>query len=143
MLEPKQVGNLTELQCITSFYELGYKVSLPYGENSRYDFIADVDGILIRIQVKTCKEKEDGVVISFPCQSTRVNSTKCLHRSYSKSEIDYFATYYKGQCYLVPVEECSREKKLRFSKTKNNQGKGVNYAQDYELLSQLHKLKDK
>jgi hypothetical protein len=143
MLDQKQVGNLTELQCITAFYELGYKVSLPYGENSRYDFIADIDGILIRVQVKSCKEKEDGSTISFPCRSTRVNSTQCIHRRYTKDEIDYFCTYYNGQCYLVPVEECSDEKKLRFSAPKNNQGKGINYAKDYELLSQVHKLKSK
>lgn len=143
MLEPKQTGNLTELQCISSFYELGYRVSLPYGENSRYDFIADVDGRLLRVQVKTCSAKEDGSVIAFRCESTRTNSTKCLHKRYTKDEIDYFSTYYNGKCYLIPVEECSREKKLRFSKPKNNQGKGVNYAKDYELLSQLHKLKDK
>lgn len=142
MLDPKQVGNLTELQCITSFYELGYKVSLPYGENSRYDFIADIDGILIRVQVKTCRVKDDGSVISFPCRSTRVNSTKCVHRRYSKDEIDYFCTYYNNQCYLIPVEECCEEKKLRFSAPKNNQGKRINYAKDYELLPQVHKLKD-
>lgn len=29
MLETKQKGNLTELQCIAAFYELGYSVSIP------------------------------------------------------------------------------------------------------------------
>lgn len=43
-LNPKQKGNLTELKCISAFYELGYQCSIPYGENSRYDFIADIDG---------------------------------------------------------------------------------------------------
>lgn len=41
-LTPKQKGNLTELKCISAFYELGYQCSIPYGENSRYDFIADI-----------------------------------------------------------------------------------------------------
>lgn len=133
MLEPKQKGNLTELQCITAFYELGYKVSLPYGENSRYDFIADINGKLIRIQVKTCKPSIDGSAISFPCRSTRVNSNGCYQRQYTSKEIDYFCTYYKNKCYLVPVSECSKEKKLRLSEAKNNQIKGVSYAEDYEL----------
>lgn len=31
-LTSKEKGNLTELQCLTAFYELGYKVSIPYGE---------------------------------------------------------------------------------------------------------------
>lgn len=133
MLEPKQKGNLTELQCITAFYELGYKVSLPYGENSRYDFIADINGKLIRVQVKTCKPSIDGSIISFPCRSTRVNSNGCYQRQYTNKEIDYFCTYYKNKCYLVPVSECSKGKKLRLSGAKNNQIKGVSYAEDYEL----------
>lgn len=140
MLDSKQVGNLTELQCITAFYELGYRVSLPYGENSRYDFIADIDGILKRVQVKTCKPSEDGSVISFPCRSTRVNSNGCYHRRYTEDEIDYFCTYYNNQCYLIPVNECSNEKKLRFSKPKNNQQGGINYADEYELHTQISKL---
>ncbi len=48
-LSSKEKGNLTELQCLTAFYELGYKACIPYGEDSRYDFILDVDGILLRI----------------------------------------------------------------------------------------------
>lgn len=140
MLDPKQVGNLTELQCITSFYELGYKVSLPYGENARYDFIADIEGKLIRVQVKTCRISDDGSLISFPCRSTRVNSNGCYHRKYTENEIDYFCTYYSNVCYLVPVSECSNEKRLRFSKPKNNQQVGVNYAEDYELFTQVRKI---
>ena len=140
MLETKQIGNLTELQCITAFYELGYKVSLPYGENSRYDFIADINGKLIRVQVKTCKSSEDGSVISFPCRSSRVNSKGCYQRQYSRDEIDYFCTYYNHMCYMVPIDECSKEKKLRFSKPKNNQNGRINYAKEYELLSQVQKI---
>ena len=30
ILDTKQKGNLTELQCITACYELGYNVSIPY-----------------------------------------------------------------------------------------------------------------
>lgn len=48
-LATKQKGNLTELQCIAAFYELGYSVSIPYGENSRYDLIADINGRLIKV----------------------------------------------------------------------------------------------
>ena len=66
-LTSKQKGNLTELQCITYLYQLGYKCSIPYGENSRYDFIVDIDGILIRVQVKTSSKKdEEGNQIEIP-----------------------------------------------------------------------------
>ena len=140
MLEPKQIGNLTELQCITAFFELGYKVSLPYGENCRYDFIADIDNKLIRVQVKTSKLSDDETTLTFSCRSSNVNSKGCYRKKYTPEEIDYFCTYYKGICYLIPVTECSLEKKLRLIEAKNNQQGRVNYAKDYELPSQLQKL---
>lgn len=33
-LSSKGKGNLTELQCLTAFYELGYKACIPYGEDA-------------------------------------------------------------------------------------------------------------
>jgi hypothetical protein len=140
-LLPKEKGNLTELQCITSFYELGYQVSIPYGENSRYDFIADVDGILLKIQVKTSHSTDNGASIEFSCRSTRVNSKNNISRKYTSDEIDYFCTYYNNQCYLIPVAECSATKKLRFEAPKNGQKTGVNYAKNYKLRSQIEKIK--
>ena len=141
-LSAKEKGNLTELKCITAFYELGYQVSIPYGENSRYDFIADVNGKLIRVQVKTSSLKRDTQgAISFATASTRINSTQNITRRYTKNEIDYFATYWNNQCYLIPVEEtASREKTLRFEPPANGQIRGITFAKDYELEVQLAKI---
>ena len=139
-LSSKQKGNLTELQCITAFCELGYQVSIPYGENSRYDFIADINGKLIRVQVKTSSIKDEGKSFEFSCRSTRVNTQGSLSRTYTAEEIDYFCTYFNNKCYLIPVSECSRSKKLRLEPPASNQKVGINMAIDYELLSQLNKV---
>jgi hypothetical protein len=137
MLNTKQKGNLTELQCITSFYELGYSISIPYGENNRYDFIADVNGRLLKIQCKTARLIDDNNssgAIQFNTISTRVNSQGNIRYKYDKEQIDYFATYWEGKCYLVPVEECGMScKKIRFVPPKNGQVKGITFAEDYEL----------
>lgn len=141
-LTAKQRGNLTELQCLTAFYEAGCHVSLPYGENSRYDMIVDVNGQLIKVQVKTASIKKDtDNAIIFSCRSSYVNCTGTKNVKYTKQEIDYFATFWDGQCYLVPVEECSTEKTLRFKPPKNGQTKGIVFASDYLLQKQLEKLK--
>lgn len=141
-LSTKAKGNLTELQCITAFYQLGYQVSIPYGENSRYDFIADVNRKLIRVQVKTSSIKQDTKgAISFATASTRINSTKNITHRYTKDEIDYFATFWDNKCYLIPVEETAgREKTLRFIPPANGQIKGITFAKDYELEVQLAKI---
>ena len=130
-LSSKEKGNLTELQCITAFYKLGYQVSIPYGENSRYDFIADVNGKLIRVQVKTSSIKKDTQgVISFATASTRINSTQNITHRYTKNEIDYFATYWNDKVYLVPVEQCSSEKRLHLTPTNR---KDWCYIEDYDV----------
>ena len=141
-LESKQKGIVTELQCITAFNQLGYHISIPYGENSRYDFIADIDGKLIRVQVKTSRYKDDlKNSILFSCRSTRKSMTQSRQVSYTSEEIDYFATYFNNKCYLVPIEECSSEKTLRFEPPANGQKIGITFAEDYELEKQITKLK--
>lgn len=138
-MEPKQKGNLTELQCITAFYKLGYHVSIPYGENCRYDFIADVKNHLIRVQVKTAKDEGNGS-FTISCRSTRVNSTGSVRRTYTSDEIDYFCTFHDDKCYLIPIEECSSVKTLRTDKPNNGQNVNVNWANNYELSVALEKI---
>ena len=138
MLESKQKGIITELQCITYFNQLGYQVSIPYGENARYDFIVDIDGNLLRIQAKTAKENKNGT-IRILCKSTRPNTKCAITKHYTSDEIDYFATFYNNKCYMIPVNECYDSKILRFEKSANNQHENVNFAKDYEVESQIKK----
>lgn len=142
-LNSKQKGKLTELQCITAFIQQGCSVSIPYGDDSRYDFIADIDGQLIKVQVKTSSLKKNTEnAIAFSCRSTHVNCSGVKNIRYNAKEIDYFATYWDNQCYIVPIEESSVEKILRFAPPKNGQIKGVAFAKDYTLEKQLNKIKE-
>ena len=140
-MEKKQLGNLTELQCITAFYEYGCQVSIPYGENSRYDFIADIGNRLIRVQVKSSRRIDENSFI-FSCISTKSKKSGIVRRRYTKDEIDYFSTFYEGKCYLVPVNECSNQKTLRNGISKNNQNQKICFASQYELEEQLNKLRN-
>ena len=140
MLDSKYRGNLTELQCLAAFTELGYQVSIPYGDHARYDFIADINNKLYRIQCKTTSLLEKGVY-TFSCRSTAANHSRAASRSYTQDEIDFFATIIENKCYLVPINEtggCS--KNLRFLPPKNGQKVGVSFAIDYELETQIAKL---
>lgn len=137
-LTSKQKGNLTELQCLTAFMAQGCSVSIPYGDNSKYDFIADVNGNLYKIQVKTASAKENA--ICFSCRSTHVNCAGVKNERYKAEDVDYFATYWEGKCYLVPISECSVTKTLRFTAPKSGQLKGISFAKDYELAEQLSKI---
>lgn len=136
----QSIGNITELLCIAKFIELGYEVSIPYGNNAKYDFIADINGQMIRIQCKSCsnppsrteKGKYDlnAITINTTCSTT--NTKKTARHNYSKEQIDYFATYYQNQVYLIPVEECSTQKTLRFVPPSNGNN-NYNKAEDYKI----------
>ena len=132
-LTAKQKGNVTELECLLAITKQGYKVSVPFGENCRYDLVADINNKLYRIQCKTARALHNSEGFSFKTKSVVITAHGAKESTYSKNEIDFFATVYEGQCYLVPVEECGKEKSLRFCYPANGQKKGISLAKNYTL----------
>ena len=117
---------------------LGYNVSQPLCQDSKYDLIVDVNNKLLRLQVKTARlEPRSKNSIIFNCRSTTKNSHTHKSRSYEADEIDYFATYWNNKVYLVPVGECSSSKSLHLNPvTQSNQS----YIEDYSAKEVLEKL---
>ena len=140
MLDCKQKGMLTEIECMTAFTKAGLTFSIPYGDHARYDFVLDINDILYKIQCKTSSKKEDGVY-AFSCRSTAANKSRAAHRSYTSKEVDFFSTIIDGKCYLVPFSETGcNSKTMRFVPPKNGQKDGVVYADRYELEKQIQHL---
>lgn len=126
-------GRITELEVANAFLRLGHTISQPLVDD-RYDFIADINGKFITIQVKTSHLSTDGGYIEFKTCNTHTNTKGTSNRNYKEDNIDYFATFYNGQCYLIKVEDCGvRQQRLRVQPTKNGQVKGITFAWDYEL----------
>lgn len=60
-LTSQQRGHLSELAVAADMAKAGYMISFP-AESMPYDLLADRDGVLIRVQVKTVRYRErDGV----------------------------------------------------------------------------------
>ena len=144
MNDTKIKGNLTELECMMAFIRLGYNVSIPFGEDSRYDFIVDVNNKLYKIQCKSCSEIIDnGEVVAIHFKTVRQSGSAASNwkrTKYTEEEVDYFTTSYNGKCYIVPIQECSNEKTLRIKPPKNNQVKGVSFLTKYELQEVINTL---
>lgn len=127
-------GMTTELDCIRAFIAAGFQVSIPYGDCARYDFIADKDNKLLRVQVKSSSWVDaTKTAFMFYTRSAHINSKGVKQQTYDENQIDYFATFFENKCYIVPVQECSISKTLRFQPPKTGQLKGINFAADYEL----------
>ena len=132
-MNSKQIGNVTEFETMLAFLKLGFNVLTPYGDCERYDFVVDANGKFLRIQSKTSRTNDNGASFTFSGRSCNRKDGKIVHHKYTKDEIDYFVTSFNKKCYLIPVDECGADKKLRKKKKKNGQSRGVTWAKDYEL----------
>ena len=55
MLDTNKKGAFTEAQILSYILNLGYSVSIPFGDKDRYDQIWDINGKLLKIQIKTAR----------------------------------------------------------------------------------------
>lgn len=122
------IGYITELEVATLAIKMGIKVSLPLDPESRYDQIWDINGKLLKIQIKTCELIKNGAAIRFG------NKAK---RPYRENEIDAIVTAHENRLYLIPFEEInsSSYKTLFFHLEKEDAMNyhQVNWAKDYEF----------
>lgn len=133
-------GKLTELKVLTYITELGYSISIPFGDKDRYDQIWDIHGKLLRVQIKTSRWKtEQQKSIIFSCKTYYARSSGVRVHTYTKDDIDFFATYWNNKVYLIPVEECSSEKTLWFEKPSNGCTR-CSFAKDYEVEEVLKRV---
>lgn len=133
------IGNTNELKCIIAFMELGFECSIPYGNGAKYDFIADNGENLYKIQCKSSSYVNDHGTIKtnafrFSTIAQTINTHEIIRYNYNKQQIDYFATYFNGNVYVVPVEECSGSKTLRFEPPENG-ATNYNKAEDYLITN--------
>lgn len=111
--------------------------------DSRYDFIVDVNGHLIRLQVKSCRIFEEEGYIDFATSSSHTNTKGTINHSYTKQEIDYFATFYNGECYIIAVDLCgARNQRLRIKPPKNGNQYGSKMLKNYTIDKFIETLID-
>lgn len=136
------IGEITEQQVAIEFLKLGILISKPLVQSSKYDFVADINNKLYKIQVKTCSLKEDSY-LEFATSTSHTNTKGTVNLTYSEKDVDFFATIYENQCYLVPFNVCGkRTQRLRLVPTKNNQTKGITFAKDFLLEDMIKSISD-
>ena len=125
-------GAITEQRCFLRCIEEGWGVSKPLFDNARYDFIADVNNKLLRIQIKTSVWNEDHSAFSFNGYSQHSTGNGNKRMKYTSKEIDYFMTEKDGKFYLYPAEEKGFAVKCLRISSKQKQSQ-INWAKDYEF----------
>lgn len=132
-LSPKARGELTEVIVLAKLIEYGYSVSLPFGDNCRYDMVVDDGQRLHRVQVKTARDGRTSGTIQFNTTSIHPLSGK---KTQYHGQIEAFLAYHPGThaFYWVPVDDCQGERlALRIAPARNHQAYGTRPAEPYQL----------
>jgi hypothetical protein len=107
-LTRKQRGEMAEAAFLAKAAGLGFRVSKPWGESSRYDFIVDDGRSLLRVQVKSAHRADRWGGYTFHAHGNTASA-------YKSSEIDLLVAYVVpvGAWYLFPVEEFRKYKSMK------------------------------
>lgn len=127
----KQIGNVGEAIALAGFVQMQIPVYIPFGDNERADLIAEFNGKLQKIQVKTSEKSENGKV-TFSLVSSTVHRQNGVKHVYTKDEIDYFVLYNieTHMLLLVPQERVAGMKTVTFQiewKPSRNQYEALNW----------------
>lgn len=127
----KQIGNVGEAIALAGFVQMQIPVYIPFGDNERADLIAEFNGKLQKIQVKTSEKCEDGKV-TFSLVSSTIHRKNGVKHVYTKDEIDYFVLYNieTHMLLLVPQERVAGMKAVTFQiewKPSRNQQEALNW----------------
>ena len=134
----KRDGSITELQVMAELLKFG-EVSIPYGNNARYDCVLEIDGIFKKIQIKTA-HKIDENRFSVPFVNKRSNRSGNVRKVYTIDEVDYIATYYCNQLYLFPTGNHVNKMTVSFSYPDNGLKQKINLAEEYKAENILSSL---
>src|SRR4051812_29958198 len=137
MRHPKEIGDRTTLAVMFALKLRGETVLVPFGENVRYDLVADNGRRLSRIQCKTGRLR-NGAIHFRVCSSYahHPNPRGDAKRDY-KGQIDEFGVFCPdtGTVYRIPIDDMPNERtaSLRVEPPRNAQIKNVRMAITYEV----------
>jgi hypothetical protein len=132
-MNPKDKGIISELKIMSKLVSQGIVVSQPYGDNAPYDFIIDINGELLKIQVKTAEKRKNGSIKVPLCK--RVGAKRLGRELYSDLGIDAVIAYSieDDQCYFINLHKYKdvQEFFIRPKKTIKTNCKNINIAEEF------------
>ena len=128
----KDKGDETEAAVIHRLVSAGYSVSVPFGDNEKYDLVVDDVGDLYRVQCKTAWQNKDQTIrFNTHSQTTRNGN---YHEETYHGEVDAFIVRYPETetLYWIGIEDATTQKmELRFDAQIDHPS--INWAVDYEF----------
>jgi hypothetical protein len=134
-----QKGAIAEQAIVLAAVKLGVEVYRPVAEGGRCDLILGLATRLLRLQCKWAGYR-DGV-LTIRCYTFRRTRDGYRKTTYCASEVDAIAAYCLAldRCFLLPIRIAARHPviSLRVEPTRNNQRRGINWADDFDFAATL------
>ena len=143
-INSKMKGQISEARALYEFQKRNIPVCIPWGDNERYDMIAEFNGKFNRIQVKTSNEEQNGAICCY-CRSSTNHTTNKNLTTY-ENDVDYFV--FINQTYdliaIVPIEEVGDKKqiRLRIQPTANGQTTNVRFFSDFSFEKMFDNIEE-
>ena len=137
-------GQLSEARALYEFQKRNIPVCIPWGDNERYDMIAEFNGKFNRIQVKTSNEERNGAICCY-CRSSTNHTTNKNLTTY-EDDVDYFV--FVNQTYdliaIVPIEEIGNKKqiRLRLQPAANGQTTNTRFFSDFSFEKMFDNIEE-
>jgi hypothetical protein len=136
MMNTKDAGDETEATVLSRLIASGHSVSVPFGDNDKYDLVVDDGEKLYRVQCKTAwANKSETIRFNTHSQTTKDGD---YHEHTYHDEIDAFVVRYPETetLYWIWVDDATRQKmELRFEAEIDHPS--INWAEEYEFDGEI------
>ncbi|SEO51125.1 PD-(D/E)XK endonuclease [Halogranum amylolyticum] len=136
MKNTKDAGDETEAKVLSELIANGYSVSVPFGDNDKYDLVVDTGKCLYRVQCKTAwQNKEETIRFNTHSQTTKGGE---YHEHTYHGEIDAFLVRYPETetLYWIGIGDATEQKmELRFEGKIDHPS--INWAREYEFTGEV------
>jgi hypothetical protein len=139
-MDTKLKADIAESAVITELLKRSFRVLRPVGDRLPYDLALDLDGKLLRVQVKCAWFDDSAKSYSVDVRRTKTNRRHMLRERYDEGDFDFAIIYLVDLhvFYVMPISVFSSyESTIAFIETEKRQRKpkSADYRERWDLLS--------
>jgi hypothetical protein len=109
-LTTKQKGDVAEYAVLLEALKLGYNVLKPIGDRLPYDFVFEINGKFIKIQVKSAYKDGNSWIVD--TRRTKTNRRVMKRTRYTNTEVDFVIAYIEdiNKFHLITIADFNKYK---------------------------------
>ena len=137
-MDTKLKADIAESAAVTILLKKGFKVLKPVGDRLPYDLAVEINGKLIKLQIKSAWTRNDVYIVD--SRRIKTNRHLMLRQRYSAKDFDFALLYIEELdiFFVMPVNVFNSYKSeitLMVGKERQRDIKSSKYLENWDLLS--------